>query len=247
MVPRASSRAAPSCQLPAVSAMGSLRRPPRRSRRRTLSAAPLLATAWLAALLLLLLAVAASGSTAGPTAGSTADPSSSPPPPPPPPPERNDNASTLHYHASRRLPLDHGFNIQHPQRYALTLRAYQAGFFIPTTLKTDGIERQCTSEFIASLSFAAPWTRGQLSSLVGCTVSYSRQSTPGFIIDTFRHAGTGHPLGGIAVTGLSSPLVTAPKEIYSRISVRIRAYSGDRRDAWKTFQEDCRRTDEARG
>ena len=54
--------------------------------------------------------------------------------------------------------------------------------------------------------------------MVGCTVSYSRQSTPGFIIDTFRHAGTGHPLGGIAVTGLSSPLVTAPNEIYSGVS-----------------------------
>jgi hypothetical protein len=74
------------------------------------------------------------------------------------------------------------------------------------------------SEFIASLSFAAPWTRGLMSSLVGCTVSYSRQSTPGFIIDTFRHAGTGHPLGGIAVAGLSSPLVTAPNEIYSGVS-----------------------------
>jgi hypothetical protein len=197
--------------------MGSLRRLPRRSRRRTFSAAPLLATAWLAALLLLL-AVAASGSTAGPTAGSTADP---PPPPPPPPPERNDNASTLHYHASRRLPLDHGFNIQHPQRYALTLRAYQAGFFIPTTLKTDGIERHRMSEFIASLSFAASWTRGLVSSLVGCTVSYSRQSTPGFIIDTFRHG------------KLSSPLVTAPNQIYSGVS----AYAYERTSVIEKMRE----------
>ena len=74
-----------------------------------------------------------------------------------------------------------------------------------------------------------------MSSLVGCTVSYSRQSTPGFIIDTFRHAGTGHPLGGmpIAVCGLSSPLVTAPKEIYSGVS----AYAYERTSVIEKMRE----------